>query len=263
MKFGICCPEEFIPSASEAGFDYVELGVSSCLRPDERDESHIEAVSLALHKARLRSESLNFMLPAGFHCVGWNVDEQRLENYFRVAARRAAAVGAKALVFGSGTQRMIPDGFQASAARGQYKQALRLVGNEAERYGIVVVIEPLNHLESNLINSVAEGVELAKEIGHPSVKVLSDLYHVETDQQLMSETTDAGPLLAHVHIAGAGRRAPIEDDLETLTKYFNAVKAAGYDDRVSIEVNWKNMAEEAPVALDVTKRAWVLATASH
>ena len=59
---------------------------------------------------------------------------------------------------------------------------------------MTLAIEPLNTGECNFINGVAEAVSLAQEVNHPSVKVLSDLYHVNLERQSFEETRAAGAL---------------------------------------------------------------------
>jgi sugar phosphate isomerase/epimerase len=51
-----------------------------------------------------------------------------------------------------------------------------ILGREASKYDITIVIEPLNKSETNIINSVAEGYKLAQQVNHPNVKLLADFY---------------------------------------------------------------------------------------
>ena len=121
---------------------------------------------------------------------------------------------------------------------------------------MTLAIEPLNIAECNFINSVAEAAALAGEAAHSCIAVLSDLYHVTHDGQDYAETRDAMPLLRHVHVAGAGRRAPIDADFAYLRVYFAVLKEEGYSGRISIEANWDNLEEQAAEARQVLQRAW-------
>ena len=76
------------------------------------------------------------------------------------------------------------------------------------------------------------------------------------DGQSYSETREAAALLRHVHIAGAGRRAPTAADHEYLRDYFAVLKEAGYAGRISIEANWDNLEAQAAEARQVIERAW-------
>jgi D-psicose/D-tagatose/L-ribulose 3-epimerase len=259
MKFGICCSDDLISVASSAGYDYVELAVSGSLKPETENERHILELKELLTTNNITCETMNMMLSPGLRCVSVGVDTERLEKYFAVAIRRAAEIGAKVLVFGSGGQRNVPNSLSHSEGYQQFTDAVKMAGKNAAKHEIVIAIEPLNRSESNLINSVAEGIKLVDEIGYPSVRVLSDLYHVQVETQLFAETTAAGAKLAHVHVAGKGRRAPIGEDIPILAEYFKAVKAAGYDSRVSVEANWQDVAAQGGEALNTMREAWSLA----
>lgn len=82
-------------------------------------------------------------------------------------------LGVKRVVFGSGMARKIPEGFDAATARRQLLYAAKIVGDIAAEYGCLVVMEPLCHYETNLLNSVAAGAAFVRELNHPSVKLLA------------------------------------------------------------------------------------------
>jgi sugar phosphate isomerase/epimerase len=89
--------------------------------------------------------------------------------------------------------------------------------------------------------------------------LLSDLYHVTVDGESLSDTANAGELLAHVHVAAPDRRIPLHGhgDQE-LRDYFRTLRAAGYDGRVSIEARWSEI-EEASAGLRLMREVWASA----
>ena len=99
-------------------------------------------------------------------------------------------------------------------------------------------------------------VPLADEINHPSIGVLSDLYHITHDGQSYDETREAISQLRHVHVAGLGRRAPTAADYAYLREYFAVLKAAGYEGRISIEARWESLEAQIAGAREVLGRAW-------
>ncbi len=185
------------------------------------------------------------------------IDIPRQDAYFEAAFKRAAMLGGKVVVFGSGAARNLPAGFPREIAEAQIVDFLKRAGDYSAANGVVIAIEPLNSAECNILNSVAEAMDIAGRANHPAVKVLSDQYHVEKDGQSFSETTDAGKMLAHVHVATLeGRRAPQMADVPQLTEYFRSLRAAGYDERVSIEGNWADMKTQANETLEAMRTAW-------
>lgn len=256
MRFGVCAGVENLSLLAEAGYDYIELGVTSALAPEKPEDEVMPRLRAAFDGARLKAEAYNVLLPADLKVVGPETDAARQDRYLETAFRRASALGGQVAVFGSGGARGIPAGWTREEAERQIIDFLKRGGPIAERHGMQIAIEPLNVTECNIINSVAEGVRLAQAVDHPSVRVLSDLYHVDHDRQSYEETRDAAPLLRHVHVAGLGRRAPTAEDHEFLHGYFAVLKASGYAGRVSIEGSWEDLAAQASESLAVLRRAW-------
>jgi len=256
MRFGICTGPENRDALAEAGYDYIELAVAGALRPEEPEGDVMPPLRAAFALPGVKPEAYNVLLPGDLKVVGPETDAARQERYLESAFARAASLGGKVVVFGSGAARGIPAGWPMEEAQRQVREFLGRAGAAAARHGITVAIEPLNVTECNFINSVAEAVALAREVNHPAVAVLSDLYHVDHDGQSYEETREAAPLLRHVHVAGAGRRAPTPDDHAFLRDYFVVLKASGYDERISIEGSWEDLVGQAAGALTVLRRAW-------
>lgn len=256
MRFGICTAPENRDALAGAGCDYIELAVSSALQPEKADEDVMPPLRAAFAASALKPEAYNVLLPGDLKVVGPDTDAARQERYFESAFARAASLGGVVAVFGSGAARGIPPGWSVAEAQRQVREFLGRGGAAAARHGMTIAIEPLNVTECNFINSVAEAVALAREVNHPAVAVLSDLYHVDHDGQSYEETRAAAPWLRHVHVAGEGRRAPQPADHAFLRDYLVVLKASGYDGRISIEGAWENLAAQAPEALAVLRRAW-------
>lgn len=256
MRFGVCAPLQALDALIAAGFDYFEPPVTGLLQPEQPEAEILPPLLAALRQTKLTPETFNLLLPGDLKVVGPGTDNVRQVLYLDAAFGRAAKLGGKLVVFGSGGARRIPDGWPLEKAHQQVSAFLTTAGTIAGHFGATVAIEPLNVAECNFINSVGEAVALAKEVSSPNVGVLSDLYHITHDSQSYDETRDAAPWLRHVHVAGSGRRAPTAADFEYLREYFAVLKAAGYAGRISIEANWDNLEEQAAEARQVVGRAW-------
>lgn len=256
MRFGVCAGPEQSAAVAGAGFEYLELGVAGHLRPEQPEAEVLPALQQALSASPLRPEAYNGLLPGDLKVVGPETDPARQARYLESAFRRASMLGGKVAVFGSGGARRIPDGWARAEAERQTAEFLTLAGTLAAPCGLTVAIEPLNVSECNFLNSVAEAAALAREVNHPAVGVLSDLYHVDHDGQSYDETRDAASLLRHVHIAGAGRRAPLADDDKFLRGYFAILKAIGYAGRISVEGSWEDLPAQVGEVRNTLLRAW-------
>jgi sugar phosphate isomerase/epimerase len=258
MKFGCCSTADNAALLANLGYDYIELGVSTDLDASNEWHSPLPALQSALASAGIAAEAFNLFIPASLKITGPDHDLSVLIDYSSVAIERAAQLGGKIIVFGSGAARQVPQGYDFGIAKVQIVDFLKAIADMLETHNMQLVIEPLQKAECNIINSVNDAVEIAIKVKRAHVvNVLSDLYHVRSDNQSFAETADARHRLQHVHVAlGADRHAPRGDELEALTSYFLAIRTAGYHDRVSIEAKWTDMATEAGPALEVLQQAW-------
>jgi sugar phosphate isomerase/epimerase len=253
MRIGCCCNIEDAPIALAAGYDFIECKVTSLL-PDENEEDEGVVQAVAAHRASpLPVAAFNVFLPRDLKIVGPLLDQERIDYYVEAALTRVHAVGAEIVVFGSGAARAIPEGFSPQEARRQTISFLHRVADAAERNNVIVVIEPLNRKESNTILSVAEGVELARAVNRPSIKVLADFYHMDEEVEPLSHLTQYSEWIKHIHVADSDRGAPGTGQYP-YAEFAERLRRAGYDGMVSIECRWRDFASEAKPALEFLRR---------
>jgi hydroxypyruvate isomerase len=110
---------------------------------------------------------------------------------------------------------------------------LRWAAGPAADAGRTLVVEPINDRDvpGYLLPRVAGVLRLLDEVGHPSVRLQLDAYHVAMMGDDVAATVGAaGGRLAHVQVAGfPGRREPSLGALVAL------LAEAGYDGALSLE----------------------------
>ena len=250
MKFGVCASVENMDRLAEVGYDYIELGVQKVLIP-EKDESEFLAIQKQVLSHSLKAEAYNVFIPGNLRVVGDDIDNQGLSTYVETACRRAQSLGSEIIVYGSSGSRNVEEGYDFDRAWGQLADFLAMSADHAEAYGITIAIEPLCSRESNIIQTVADGLKMAKQVNRPGIRVLADLYHMWQMDEPMSNMVDAAEWLAHVHIAEPVKRSyPGSDDFD-FSDFFSALKTAGYDGRVSCECSFDNFDEDVETSLQV------------
>jgi D-psicose/D-tagatose/L-ribulose 3-epimerase len=224
------------------GADYAEPALSKTAALSEEE---FAAAKKKVEATSIRVEAMNWFVPGDVKLTGPAADRAKIRAYLEKALARAEALGAKVIVFGSPAARSVPDGYPRDKAWDQLKDFLRQCADviERNRYGMVIAIEPLRKAESNIVNTAAEGLKLAREVGHPKIRLLIDFYHLGIENEDPAVVLEARGYLAHLHIAlpNEGRTWPrAESDDPRLGRFFANLKAIGYDGRISLEGNVKD-----------------------
>ena len=114
----------------------------------------------------------------------------------------------------------------------------------AEKYDIPVAIEPLRPEECNAINTVADGVEIAKRVDSPYIKVLADVAHMYVQNEPMESLLEYKGWVVHAHTSNPDpdgsldckRIYPKKGDSFNQADFIEPLKAIGVE-HCSIEAN--------------------------
>lgn len=256
---GVCTSLSNADKLKAAGYDYIEEGVQRLLIPQSPAETFAPNLVAAL-SASLPVYAYAGFLPGELTCVGPDAVHDEILVYARTAFERAGQIGSRIIVFGSGRSRRVPEGVDVEAATLQFIELLKKMGPLAAEHGIIVAIEPLNKNECNLVNTVRQGTAIVRAVNHPGIRVLADVYHMALEDEGPESIIEAGPLLAHVHIAEKdGRSRPGAGGYD-FVPYFTALRQINYTGGISMECRWQNFDDELLPALVSVKeqidRAW-------
>src|SRR5438034_10847610 len=120
MRFGICTTIEQAAAAQSAGWDFIEECVQTLLQ-GELAESEWKGMGRA-KESPLPVLAANMLVPGSIKITGSDANITRLRDYMTNVLKRAALIGIRTLVFGSGGARNVPDGFDRDRARDQITQ---------------------------------------------------------------------------------------------------------------------------------------------
>jgi sugar phosphate isomerase/epimerase len=252
-RIGVCVDPDRFEAAQAAGFDYVETNASRVAALGDE-----EFEKLAAQVAQLRiplAASMSF-IPGSIKLTGPDVDPAKQVAYVTATLARLKRLGVKVVVFGSGGARRVPDGFSKDEAFTQLVDFCRRIAPAARDNGITIVIEPLRKQETNIINTAREGLALVKAVDRPEIRLLIDYYHLSEEGEDPAVIAEAGPLLAHTHIANpTGRVFPLHADESPYAGFFANLCGIGYQGRISVEASTKDFVADAPRALALLRSA--------
>lgn len=237
MKLGICIgclskegdPHGFGSAAAmkEAGYSYMELNITTFTKMTDEE---FDAFEGAVKASVLPAEAAACLFPGDIDLYG---DQTAAVQWLEKAVDRAARLGIRSMVFGSGTARKCPAGMTREAAFEKLTALLKKAGPIAAGKDVTLVIEPLNKGETDMINETGSGAELARAVDHPNVKLLVDYYHYGIENDKLDPKNVS--LIAHAHCAELSKRTcPTEVD-DDFAAFFKLLKENGWDGRISFE----------------------------
>lgn len=231
MQIGWCRPLDDAALLQRVGLDFIEVPLAA---QGLEDKATFAANKRRLQSSPLPTAAFNYFFPQDMRIVGPDIDSPRVDTYLARLAEMLAAARAKIVVLGSGWARNVPDGFERERAEAQFLATLSQSADRLEGTGCTLVIEPLNRKESNIINSVADGVRFARQINRPQICVLADFYHMDEENEPFETLRDNRDWLAHIHLADTGRRNPGTGGYD-YAGFFGVLKEIGYAGRISAE----------------------------
>jgi D-psicose/D-tagatose/L-ribulose 3-epimerase len=218
--------------AKAFGFDIVEICVED---PDTLDAASIRAradkVGVALtvcgafgpsrdlssEAAAVRGNALAYLK----RCV----DYAALLGSPFVSGPMYAAVGATRMM-------------EASERAAQWARAaagLKEAAAYAAERSVKLAIEPLNRFETDLVNTVDQGLELIADVGAENVGLLLDTFHMNIEEKdIPSAIRRAGGRIVEFHACSSDRGTPGEDHLPWRA-IADALRNVGYEGPVVIE----------------------------
>ena len=158
---------------------------------------------------------------------------------------------------------------------------LRTIGDEAERAGVRIGVEPVNRIGGEhwtMITSLSESVELLEDVDHPALGIQFDTWHLWNTPSLLDDIDRHHDRFVGVHVSDwrdptrswADRVLPGEG-VAALSAILGALDRAGWDGFYDLEIfsdngmfgnawpdsHWDVPAEElARAGKDAFERAW-------
>jgi len=202
----------------------------------------------------IKCEVCNNFFPGRIRLTGDAVDPYKVEEYLDKALGRAAQLGVQVIVFGSSKSKNVPEGYPMDKAWSQLVALLSFIDPLVRAKGITVVIEPICKLESNIINTAGEGLQLSREVDRENIKLLVDYYHLVMEKEDPTIILDAGSCIKHIHFAKpAGRVYPVEAE-DGYVRFINLLKHIGYEGRISVEAYTKDFCHDARRSVEILRQ---------
>ncbi|HEY2252204.1 MAG TPA: sugar phosphate isomerase/epimerase family protein [Planctomycetaceae bacterium] len=157
----------------------------------------------------------------------------KARDYIRGIIDFAGPLGAPAII--GSMQGRFGDGVDQVTALRFVSEALEELGEHARQYGVPLIFEPINRYETNLINTIAAGVQLLQPLSTKNVKLLPDLFHMNIEEVDSAAALRAAEgFIGHLHFVDSNRRPAGRGHID-YRPIALALEAIGYDRFASAE----------------------------
>lgn len=154
---------------------------------------------------------------------------ERVKSHIPLAARFKAAI-ILGLIRG-----ITPQGQSHEQSMTYLVEALQECSAAANPHGVRYALEPLNRYETDLIHTVADGLDLIERVGADNFGLLLDTFHMNIEEPSIEESIRAcGDRIFHFHVADSNRWHPGAGHLDFVS-ILDILFKTGYNGYVSGE----------------------------
>ena len=190
--------------AQQAGFDAIEIFPPS---GQAVDVNHLRKL-LSEHSLELGAVGTG----AGWVTKKWTLtnpdDRQRKQaiEFVQGIIDLAGSLGAPAII--GSMQNAFGLDIDRTTALLRLGDSIHQLAEHARQYDTVLLLEPINRYESNLINTIGSGIELLESLSADNVRLLADLFHMNIEEvDIAGALRLGGKRIGHVHLVDSNRRA--------------------------------------------------------
>jgi len=248
MKFALCNEmfegrpmAEVCSVARDLGYQGIEIAPFTLSRlAEDISAQQGKEVRQIIEDHGLQTVGLHWLFagPTGLHMT--TTDHQiwgRTRDYLSCLLDLCGDLGGKVLVLGSPKQRNIVEGQTKEGAWDRAVELLSSVLDKAGERGLTICLEPLSPVETDFINTVAEGMNMVRQINHPGLKIHLDV------KAMCAESTPVPDIIrsvraediGHFHVNDPNLYGPGMGDVD-YGPIAEAIKDVAYDKWLSVEV---------------------------
>ena len=253
--------EQTIRRVAALGYDGIEIAPFTIADSvDDIPSRRRKEILRAAEDAGIEVVGLHWLLasPRGLHITTpERAVRQRTVRYLQSVIHFCADLGGKVLVFGSPEQRNVLPGDDHSSATSRLAEGVREVTEVCAERNVLLLLEPLNPIETNILQTVEEARALADQISHPQVGYILDCKAMSgMPKGIIGTIEEHGKTAGYFHANEPNGLAPGMGDLD-FRPILSALKESGYNGWISTEpFNYEpDPTTVARTALETLRRA--------
>ncbi|MBC7745805.1 MAG: TIM barrel protein [Flavobacterium sp.] len=230
-----------------SGFRLLGESVGNMISPS-LSITQFESNLYKIKSAKCKINACNQLFPANLKLVGPLVNDAKTLGYLDTVCYRAKRSGISILILGSGKARELPPGYNNQKAKEEFIILCRKMAKVAKKHRITIVLENLNSIETNFLNTLKEAAEVVTKVDHRSFRLNADIYHMMKENESAQSIVDAGKIIVYCEVAEKENRTLPGMLGDNFKPYFNALKSIGFKGPIMIEGGSNELNKDIPAA---------------
>jgi sugar phosphate isomerase/epimerase len=241
----------------DAGYEGIEVAAFTLVKEGVQEISSVRRKEMVstMKDAGIECSGLHWLLappPKGLHFTTPDAAVRRKTvAYLDELIDFCGDLGGRYMIFGSPKQRNTV-GISVEEANKYFAEGLARVADHAQQRGVMILIEHLGSGATDVVNTMAEASELAKEVNHPAIQIMFDFHNTDDETEpfdvLLKKYYE---YIHYIHVQEMnGKHLGTGTAVDDFVKAFQTLKDLGYDKWISLEVfdfspGGKRIAEES------------------
>jgi D-psicose/D-tagatose/L-ribulose 3-epimerase len=230
--------------AGKAGYKGIEIAPFTLVQEgvDEISPAQRREMVRAMRNAGIVCAALHWLFappPPGLHATAPDGQVRRKSwEYLSQLIDFCGDLGGPVMVFGSPKARNTVGGISAPEAMKYLAEGLAKVTDHAAKRGVKILLEPLDHNQTDVVNNAAEAIKIVNEINHPAIQTMFDFHNTLDEPEPFHWIIEKYyPHIYHVHVQEMdGKYLGSGNAGNDFVPAFQTLKDLRYEKWVSLEV---------------------------
>lgn len=115
-------------------------------------------------------------------------------------------------------------------------EAFQDLAEYAERKNVTIILEPVNFLQCNFINTTAEGRQVVDQVARRNFRIMLDVFHMNIeDKDIYEEIQRSEGYFTYIHLCDRNRKYPGNSSFD-FERIIRELKNVHYDGWLSVEI---------------------------
>ena len=227
----------------DAGYEGIEVAAFTLVKEGVQEISPARRKEMVstMKDAGIECTGLHWLLappPRGLHITTPDAAVRRKTiAYLDELIDFCGDLGGHYMIFGSPKQRNTR-GTSIEEANKYFAEGLARVADHAQQRDVMILIEHLGSGATDVVNTLAEALEVVKDVNHPAVQIMLDFHNTDDETEpfdvLLKKYYE---YIHYIHVQEMdGKHLGTGTAVDDYVKSFQTLKDLGYDGWISLEV---------------------------